>query len=73
VALAAERSSIARVERAKRKSLLRIAALSLAAAVAFELKAVVTGASTVVSGAALALTLAALVLVITRDALDQFR
>lgn len=61
------------MDRAKRKSLLRIAALSLAAAIGFELKAVVTGASTVVSSAALALTLAALVLIVTRDALDQFR
>jgi uncharacterized membrane protein len=67
------RSSIASAARARHRSLLRIAALSLALAVAFELKAVVTGASAAVSGAALALSLAALVLLIARDALDQFR
>jgi hypothetical protein len=55
------------------QSLIRLAALVLAAAVGIELIAAVSGPFTGLGALVLLLTIAALVLVISHDALDQFR
>jgi hypothetical protein len=59
--------------RTHRHSPLRVAAMVLVLAMAVEMRALVTGASTTLNAAALVLTFLGLVLVITHDAMAQTR